>query len=101
MDFLPMKPSPSLLSPSNETVRDAYKNILFRLKHLGRPMATWMEAFSQRKIPMIGDLQILPAHLSGLTLIDARTSVGVITEVTPDREILVVYMAMRRRLTRK
>jgi len=88
-------------SPINEAALGAYKNVLFRLKHLGRPMATWMEAFSQRKIPMIGDLQMIPAHLTGFTGINAQSSIGVITEVIPDREILVVYLAVRRRLGRK
>jgi hypothetical protein len=50
---------------------------------------------------MIGDLQMIPAHLSGLAGINAQASIGIVTEVTPDREILVVYMAVQRRLGRK
>ena len=76
------------------------KKILVRLKHLGRPVGTWMEAFRERKIPVIGDWECIPAHLRRLSGIQSFLPDAVVTDVTATRGLLVIYMSLQPRAPR-
>jgi hypothetical protein len=77
-----------------------YQKILFRLKHLKRPIATWMETFDGRKLPAVGDLLKIPDHLQRLPGIGSFETDAVVIDVSSTDDLLVIYLAVRPRQPR-